>query len=710
RLEQPEEAVRSFARALALAPQHEGARGGLQALLEIDACRRAATDALADAFRRTDEWRGVLGLVDARLALAQNDVERVRILTDAASVVQTRGNDAEQAFDFIARAVPLAPENAGLTSDLLRLARATGRAGDAVPVLEAVLTELEAGSARVVELELELAELLERDLEDMPGAVARYAAALTTVPERRSVAEATLRTGGAAKDWARLAEAVLRHSATRGSLDAGLVEAVESNLATDDASGAFLDALDGAAADLSLDGKLAHDVALWRAELAESRVGDLARAKVALTQALSFEPLSRPALEAVVRLGRTNPDAGTLDALLRIASLDERNLDALADACETAADLGVPAEERERQLRRLYDRATVMWKDGMSALGERGPEQAARFALSSLVASLEARNAFGALASLASDAAQLPVDKTERHAWLARAAGAALRGGERDRAAGLYRTLLDEEPGHRSALDALAKLAEEDNRLPEMLSLRRTELALANDADRKLALRLDIVRLVGEIERQGGRVEALRTNLGERPGHIASIEALIQVLESTGRHAELADDLTAQAKHLENAGDAGTAARLWTRVATMAEYRLSDADRAVQAYRRVVELQATPQALDALARLRADSGDHASAAQWLERRLILATGDERAPIALRLAQEHFAADQRERAIKCLEIAFKESPSSPEIRDTLADAYRADKSGEQLAWVLTESSAYVQDHETLVRNAREATEL
>src|SRR5690606_24327705 len=106
-------------------------------------------------------------------------------------------------------------------------------------------------------------------------------------------------------------------------------------------------------------------------------------------------------------------------------------------------------------------------------------------------------------------------------------------------------------------------LSEQENRVLELVVLRRRELALTTDPARRLELRLLLSDLAGRLERQGGRVESLRENLADQPGHPASIEALVEVLSDKGRFAALADVLTEQAQALQEAGDAEGAAGLW---------------------------------------------------------------------------------------------------------------------------------------------------
>jgi tetratricopeptide (TPR) repeat protein len=709
------DAIESYAKALTFFPEHAGARAALVALLREPKHRRAALELLTDAYRRTGDWQAALGLVDARVESASAGADRAEVLRQAAEVVETRGNDKAQAFAFLARALPEKPGDVALEQGLLRLAAATKNYAGAVAPLElaseAAASQAAAGgaapdAARAAHLRLTAAELRAEHLGEAAEANAVFMEALRAAPDRADLVGRAMKTAMDAGSVGTAVEAALLHARARGFFDpAGLGALRDAPSAS--AGREVVRALLRSVESLGLRGRLAHDVAMEAAALSERTGADASLTREALSVALTHDPLSRTALLESARVGKGAPDEAVFEILERVATLDESNLDALVDALDVAERAGVAREARERVLSRLHHRASTMLRGGVQAAGTHGADETVRRTLADLSELASARGDSAELARLALDVSSLPFALDEQIRWLEVAGRSNLAAGDRDRAAAAFRSVLERVPGHRGALDALAKLAEEDGRLTEMLVLRRTELGLAESVDRRLGLRLEIVRLVGEIERREGRVEALLKNLEERPGHMPSIEALMQILETSGRHEELVTMLEREARNLEAGGDSHGSARLWQRAATIAETRLADADRAVLAYRRVVELHATPQALDALAKLRADRGDHASAAQWLERRLLVADATERTHIALRLARAHLAAGHRDKALGGLEAAFRENPASVEIRDTLKDAYRSDGRTESLAWLLAEAAPHVSEPSQLVEYARES---
>ncbi|HZJ69801.1 MAG TPA: tetratricopeptide repeat protein, partial [Planctomycetota bacterium] len=300
------------------------------------------------------------------------------------------------------------------------------------------------------------------------------------------------------------------------------------------------------------------------------------------------------------------------------------------------------------------------------------------------------------------DASRLPFDNDTRRAMRVRAAGIAEQSNDAAAAMEMYRSVLGMNPADAETMDKLAALYQAAGKVPELLSLRRQELEHTRDRERRLGLRLEVARLVGEVERLGGREKALRDNLGESPGHDASIEALCALFEATAQHGAEADMLEDQATRLEALSEHERAARLWNRVAVVAEHKLKSADRAIEGYRRVVALTPDPAAFDALARLFVHKGQPAQAVPWLERSLQVAAADRRGAIVLDLARAHLAAHQPDQAIGCLEQYLNDEQPAAEARTLLADLYREAGSWEPLARLLTRGLGAANDGDRLAQ--------
>ena len=118
----------------------------------------------------------------------------------------------------------------------------------------------------------------------------------------------------------------------------------------------------------------------------------------------------------------------------------------------------------------------------------------------------------------------------------ARLAGASEAG--RDRAAHLYRALLEHEPGDVSAMNGLAEILRARGAHAELVRLCEHELRFAADRSRRLALRLEIARLQGVLGDPGAGAAALGENLAEDPDDGATIDALGRLCSDLGAHGE----------------------------------------------------------------------------------------------------------------------------------------------------------------------------
>jgi hypothetical protein len=150
----------------------------------------------------------------------------------------------------------------------------------------------------------------------------------------------------------------------------------------------------------------------------------------------------------------------------------------------------------------------------------------------------------------------------------------------------MYRSVLASQSNDLEVIERLAHLLAVEDRVPELLTLRQIQLGLETDTTKKLELRLELAKLVGIVEERGGRLDALRANLEDFPGHDASIDAIAGLLSSKGQHRQLADLLENQAQRLETANEPSRAAKLWSRYAQVAEVDCKEIDRAIAGHRR----------------------------------------------------------------------------------------------------------------------------
>jgi len=466
-------------------------------------------------------------------------------------------------------------------------------------------------------------------------------------------------------------------------------------------------ALDESALPQHLAPALYEQAARWQRD----RVGDAIAAERLASRAAALSP-SEANLSLLAELRRQLASPNLREALLELDRLQPRALDALQEAAritlQPPADGTPTSTDRHAVVERLYRKAASMWNRNESTQGTLEPASVAQWSLDRLVElHIEEGRPTRAVDALM-DGTRLPLEPARALELRRRAAEMLAEHGQRGRAIDVYRSVLEAHPDDVDVLQRVAQLCEQEGRISEALTLRLKEIALVDDEERRLELRLEHARLTGALEAQGGRVASLLANLEDKPGHGPSVEQLREVLTERGKYDQLADILGQQADLLERRDDATRAAALWTDAARIAEAALGDVGRAIEAYGRVVQLHADTDALDALARLHLDKGQPAEASRCLERRLELTADSDRVAVLLRLARARRRAEERDGAIQALRDAFAEAPRNAEVRKLLFALYRQSHDWEALADALSRAALELSDERTVLAYAEEAS--
>jgi tetratricopeptide (TPR) repeat protein len=712
----PEAALGFYQRALDIDSRHPGARAGLVPLLEVPAARTGAAEALGRAYRAAEDWPSYLALVDARLAGAGDAEEKLRVLREAAAIHERIG-DPDAALAALARAFPLAPKDRALADQLIRLAKAQGRFDEALEGFRNAALALKDDAHAAALLRGREGELLE-ELNDLPGAHTAYFAVLAVDPGNLPATQAVVRIGSRLGRWVEVAAAICDCIRTRGRIEESLLNEIDEAAGETNTYDEMCRVLSAAVDQGGLEPHLAAEMHVRIAHWHRDRRAAPASAELSLRRAVACDATRLDALRELVALQEQDPGKNLYETLQRLADADPRDLDVVHRASELAVDTLGDRGLAKSSLNTLLGRATAAWRGTAPARGKLPPSDYVAWAVDRLVdLHVQSQEANAAL-DLLVDASRLPFDAETRLALRHRAAGVAEEVLKDEAGAiEMYRGILGQKPDDTEAIDRLAELYRKQDRTAELLALRRHELSLPLEPDRRLALRLQLVSLIDDIDRRGGRLELLRANLSDSAGHQASIDSISELLGNAGRHKELADLLAEQSRRLDMTEHGEPAARLWAQVAQISEKQLADPDRAIQAHRRVIALAPTQESLDALARLYMERGEPAEAVPWLERALNGAAGlqaatdpTRRSELSLRLARAHTGAHRPDRAITCLERAVEGGAGTREVRQMLADLYRQAERWEPLARLLTDSLPVVTDEETASAWARESAEI
>ncbi|WP_437764969.1 tetratricopeptide repeat protein [Sorangium sp. So ce281] len=425
-------------------------------------------------------------------------------------------------------------------------------------------------------------------------------------------------------------------------------------------------------------------------------------AERAFERALLHDPANRAILLDLAELLRRRRGPSLVPTLLRLAAATGHDLALYREAVEAARDAGdaararaIAAELLEIAVQRLADE-----EEQPPGPGAWPASRAALWAIDALVGMLAGAGDRPQVVALCRRGAALPFASSERRRLLRVAAEAA----EPGEAIALYGGLFADDPTDESVGESLAALLRAAGRREELVRLRELQIEVSGDLDRRVALRYDAAELLADATRASEAIALLRQNLAESPGHGPSIDRLAALLEAGGLHREL------MLLREEQAAARGSAdAELWLQAASLAEHELNEPERAIASYRRAADIGSV-EALDALARLLARRGEHAAAAEALERLCAGAAPEELHQAALRLADAHLTAGEPDRARAALERALPRAAQPAPLRERLAYLYRASGAWSALAALIAGDAARADEAPARLSLLREAADL
>lgn len=626
------------------------------------------TDALAGLYEEGGAWGELAELLEG--ATARDAGRTIDAGARLGDLYREKLNEPARAAAAYDRTLRLAPEHAAARAGLIALiATRLETAADRAAVLEQqARMEEETGAPDAARRSVGSALVLAPDRLRLESELLRLAAATTGWDD----AATSMERAAAVADEARAAELRFRAGGLRETRLADAPRALEDYR---------LAAIGGHAGAASALARVAR-------ALGPSSVGSV-EAVLQASEARAGGDTTGQLQEVLVELRRPAGGAPLAAALHRVQARRPDDLDLLREIAELSggeADAQRLLDEASRRLGRAPDDARAAGH-AMWAVDALGRLLGGKPAVASQVLAAGSR---------------LPIDTAEAQKLRRGAAAAALAAGDRRRATELYREAIERDATDLAAIRALIPLLQGDARMPELLGLRRAELASVQDPAERMALRLEVAKLAGRIEEKSDRVPMLLANLEEEPGHDASIDALADVLAMRRQHARLAELLAEQATRV---GQGPRAARLWERAAKVFEEKLNNGAGAIDALRRAAAQDPTPATFESLARLCGVRGEHAAAATWIERRLAQAGDDPE--LVQRLARAHLDAGQRKKAIAVLEGSAGRSRANT---DLLLELYRAEGAWDPLGQRLVELCGATDDPVALVAYAREASDV
>ncbi|HKO95260.1 MAG TPA: tetratricopeptide repeat protein, partial [Polyangiaceae bacterium] len=612
--------------------------------------------ALDSLYGKLGNYEALVEILERRASVADTEFEQAEICYRMARIQLEQFKDSSRCLLSLRRALEYSPAHAGAIRELEVLLDDSDYFEEVSEILETVyrtlndtgklaaLFERRIGLAASPEERLEARRTLARVLEDEVGDVAAAQRILQQgvleEPGNLATLEELARLAGITSEWRAAAE----------TLEEALYKVVASEPAT------------------------AKEIALTLANWRRERLHDDAGAERALGVALECSPDSDEILLQLEELqtapGREQALIETLRRRGKLASDDQRE-ELFRRAKRLAEGLHVPGlgESVLRDLLRL--------------------DEANDWALSSLAESLEEAHEYGEALALLERRIRLGTADDSRELRHRAAVLARERLGDPQKASQLYLELLEEEPTDTRAAEALRVLLVQTGRWKELGRLLENLIDVAQTSEERLSLRLELAQLnIDRFDESDAAIEQLRAVLEEEPGHTEAVLALGRLYEKNGRDQDLADLLSGQVDSAQGRGDVPAAIKLLVRLGGVFEGKLNEPERAVDAYRRVLDLDARHRpSIEALARLYRAADRLDDAAEVLERLLDASEPGDLVRRAEELAELYGKLGDGDKACRALERVLDARQASPELLERLQRLYEQQGNWSRLAELL-----------------------
>ncbi len=630
-------ALENYREILFLDPDHEGARLALEGLLVHKVLRAEAASILENIYEAQEAWEKLISALEILSETADELPRRVELLRKISATAAGQLGNVERALQAQARALKEDPSLAESRLELEQLAEQANAYDQLIQIYTSIAAELsDPDLAR--DYWIRLAAIQQR-LGRVDAAAASYEKVFSIDPGDAEALQAMDALYRGTEHWDDLIGVFRRRieladGSEREALYAQMAQVYEEKLgkpkeailayrevlSLDPTSQVALTALDGLftrreawvelAENLETQLSLADtesgqlSLMLRLAALREAKMGEVEAAIEGYRQVLDRDAVNRQALEALERLGNTDAHAlliaeileplyrsqGDFQKLIRVHAIQVDRTDDVSRKVELLHQIATLQEDAGNDVSGAFDTyARALGCDPSHAGTQEALDRLARTT--------------GRFKDLAVVFERLAGSQTEPElaGQLYTFAARVYEGevGDVERAIELYRKVLEIEPTSLHAAEALESLFQSSERYADMsLILQRKADILEDVVDQKGALYQAAAIEEDALQRRESAIGVYLKILELDAEDVRSIDALVNLYLSLSRWEELLSVYSKKADLLE---DSEEKKLIFYQVGAVYERELSDVNRAIDTYQRVLELD--PDDVTALGRL-----------------------------------------------------------------------------------------------------------
>jgi tetratricopeptide (TPR) repeat protein len=687
-------AVELYREILEAQHDHQPTLAALEALKDGDRDPLGASAVLEPIYDSAGDWTKLIHVLEVQVRRANDPFQQAELLHRIARLHEDVLADPTSAFQTYARALPVDDGDERTLGNIERLAMAVNRWPDVARLYDAELDKLARGhsSARFVELGVRTAQIVEVQLDDVDGAIARYRRVIEADPENLTAIRALDRLYAQTERWDDLAGVLARETEVAqspdeilelkyrlgqleqtkiGNLEAAIaayrdvisaapeheatVRALESLFAAGAKQPEVGDILEPLYRSTGEWDKLAQ---IYEAQLVHTRGKDERLGAYYRLAELFEEKLldSARTLEVYIRALKDFPlDEKSGEETSRLAAVVDGGWETIANAyADILGEQSDPSVQRAigRRLARTFEdelgdvgKAEETYK---YVLGIDATDSEALANLDRIYVSVESWQDLAQVLEMRVGATVEPLDLVELYGRLGELYETRL--GDLSNAIRSYRRIFDElDTSHEGAIVALARIYEHQEAWPELDAVYQRELENASGDSAEADIRARMARLATEKLGQPERaVETWKAVLDLRGEDPEALHALANLYESLQQWAKLVDVLEREFDIASS--DEDRVGVLTKRARTLSE-KLGRDDAALQDWSRALDIDyANLGSLRAMADIRRRQGDHnelvTALHQIVDRAAALVEGEELKEIYRELGKTYGAELQQ----------------------------------------------------------------
>lgn len=189
RMSDVESAIEGYRQVLEREPTNEAALAALERLGQAPEHELAIAEILEPLYRQQGDFQKLIGVHEVQVRRAEDPSRKVELLHQIASLYEDAAGDMNAAFDTLARALAADPSHEDTQGGLDRLARATGRFQDLAQVFEKLAAE-QSDPELASQLYTFAARVFENDVGNVDRAIELYRQVLKIDAMNLAAAEA----------------------------------------------------------------------------------------------------------------------------------------------------------------------------------------------------------------------------------------------------------------------------------------------------------------------------------------------------------------------------------------------------------------------------------------------------------------------------------------------------------------------------------------